>query len=67
MEPQEFADQYTDDADTEHILTNHLFDDMAQFCRDNGIPETEVSDDDMEQLAETFVSAGFDAIQDDAE
>lgn len=66
MDQDEFAQQYTEqDGETVEILTNCVYDDMAQFCRSNGIPEDEITDDDLEEMAETFVESGVDALTDD--
>jgi hypothetical protein len=66
MDKDEFAQQYTEqDEQTVEILTNFVYDDMAQFCRANGIPEDEITDDDLEEMAETFVEGGVDALTDD--
>lgn len=58
MNPRTFLKQFAEDIDRDRMI-NMVFDEMVEYCEDNGISLDELSNEELEEIAEGFVARGF--------
>lgn len=58
MNPRTFLQEFEQSTDHERLV-DVIYDEMVEFCRDNDITLDDISNDEMEQVAEGFVQRGF--------
>lgn len=58
MHPRNFLKELAESADRERLVTA-VYDEMLQYCEANNITETELPSDELESLAEGFVTRGL--------
>lgn len=58
MNPAKFLKQFEQDVDRDRLV-DVIYDEFALYCRENNISVDDISNDELEQLAEAYVARGF--------
>lgn len=58
MDKQTFKSQFNSDGDKTQLV-DVIYDEFAEFCRENNISEEELSNEDLEEIAQQMVNTGL--------
>ncbi|AGM11540.1 hypothetical protein M199_gp126 [Halogranum tailed virus 1] len=65
MNPAKFLKDFEADTDRDRLV-NLVYDEMVAYCRKANISIDDISNDELEQLAEAFVDRGFSRTSEEA-